>query len=404
MDPIENDLDFLNSESEDTPDDLQILDDTAEDSAEVESEETEADSSDDGSADLGENDGEGEEVVEEKVEEKKPEVKEALSDDDLAGPPNFKRPTIGEIKKNFPDFFKKHPEMSECILRERHFTELFPTLNMAKQAAADSERFQNVSAQLVEGNVESLFDALGESSSRLVENFLPTLYRKDAAKFRQITAPIMQTALRSMANHENENYRHAADYVSHFLFGSVVKELPNAPQEDPEVRRIKEEREREKAEFSQRALRTAIEQVGSSVERTIANLNEAALKPAKLPEKRFEKINNEILDKVQELVNGDIAHSKWMRQLWEGAKRDGYSTVSIGKIKNAMLSRTKQLLPKARAEVLKDYGISLRSSGNQNQTPVVKAIPGNRPASKTSSSIGKESLRSKSDREILDMD
>lgn len=399
----EDDLDILASDGNDevteTDDDLSILDDDSEGVSETESEEVEADSIDDGSSDLGEDDGEGKD----KEPEPKAEIKEQLTDDDLAGPPNFKRPTIGEIKKNFPDFFKKHPEMTECILRERHFTEVYPTIKMAQQAAVDQERFHNVAAKLEQGDVATLIDALGDNSEPLINNFLPTLYEKNPNKFRAITAPIFQTALRAASKSEDENVRHAADYIAHFMFGKTVKDLPETNRRvDPEVEAEREKLRKEREQTSRQMLHTAVQTVSGSVERTINVLNEKALESAKLPEARFKKVNNDIIDKVQELVSADKAHSKWMRELWASAQNANYDPVSIGKIKNAMLGRVKQLLPKARAEVIKEYGISLRPSSNPTRK-VATPIAGSRPAAKTST-LPKEKTRNLSDRELLDLD
>lgn len=397
-----SDLEILEDDSQVTEDedDLSILDD-GDESTEESSEETEESTE--------EVSDEPEEKEEEPKKEAKPEVKEELSDEDLAGPPTFNRPTIGEIKKYDPNFFKKFPSMAEAILRERHYTETFPTVKMAKDAAIKAEQLDNIAAKLNEGDAEVLFDALGDNSAKLTENFLPTLYQKNPQKFREITAPIFQTALKAAANATKEDgtawedMRHAADYIAHFMFGKTVKNLPEK-QVDPEVEKIRKEREDEIRTNSQRQLTSTIQTVASTVENVIESLNNKALEIAKLPEPRLKKINNEVIDKVQELVSSDVAHSKYMRQLWEGAKRENYSNVSVGKIKNAMLSRVKQLLPKARAEVLKDYGIVLKAG--QKATPVTRpTIAGNRPASKTSGpNLTKETIRGKSDRELLDLD
>lgn len=408
MGEMDNDLEFLESDESGEVDSIEEEQDLADLDDGDDEDQGDAEGSDDSSDEDELSDKADKEEDEDGKGKEKSEVKEELTDDDLAGPPSFKRPTIGAIKKNFPEFFKKHPEMAECILRERHFTEIHPTIEMAKQAAINSERYENISAKLVNGEAEALLDALGDNSEPLVANFLPSLYKKNPAKFREITAPIFQTALRNAAEAKKddgtpwEDMQNAADYIAHFMFGKTVKNLPTV-QVNPEVAKIQNERAQEKQQQAEQVFKSAISSVAGSVEGVIESLNKKALEPAKLADNRFKKVNNEVLDKVQELVSGDIAHSKYMAQLWASAKRDNYSNLSVGKIKNAMLSRVKQLLPKARAEVLKDYGISLKPVANRSNAPV-RVIPGSRPAPKASKTIDRDTMRGKSDRELLDMD
>src|SRR5215471_9558495 len=68
---------------------------------------------------------EGEEEKDEEEEEEKK----------LAAKPPYDRPTMQELREAFPDLFKKFPSMRDVFYREQEFTQIFPTIEDAKEAS-----------------------------------------------------------------------------------------------------------------------------------------------------------------------------------------------------------------------------------------------------------------------------
>src|SRR6516225_9215499 len=98
----------------------------------------EEDEEESGEAAEGEEDEEGPETTgETEEEESDAETEDTEKEPDVKIP--FYRPPISAIKEKYPNFFKDFPELKESYFREMRFTELFPTVEDAKEAVSENE-------------------------------------------------------------------------------------------------------------------------------------------------------------------------------------------------------------------------------------------------------------------------
>src|SRR5216684_2162863 len=117
----------------------------------------------------------------EEVEEVEEEPKSEETEEDLI---IASRPTIKEINAKYPEFFKDFPDLRHAFFREQEFSQIFPTIDDAKEAAENLESFSNLEEFVLSGTsdgLKSFLEAAEEgkkgSLQNIVANFLPTLYK-----------------------------------------------------------------------------------------------------------------------------------------------------------------------------------------------------------------------------------
>jgi hypothetical protein len=140
-----------------------------------------------------------EEEDEEEVEEEDEEEKE---DEKL--PSKYHRPIFSEIKKEFPDFFKKFPDLRETYFRESKYSTIFPTVEDAEEALAKTEAFDAIDSDLRKGSTKALFDTIfqidQEAGMKVVENFLPQIYQKSPDLYYGIVSPLIEGFVKNLFN------------------------------------------------------------------------------------------------------------------------------------------------------------------------------------------------------------
>src|ERR1017187_1853317 len=192
-----------------------------------------------------------EETDEEKEAKEKDEDKVKKIDEDKPFP--YERPSIGEIKAKFPDFFKEFPIFRDVVFREIEYTKLYPTIEDAKEAQDDSLALTGLRESVLEGKSEDIFNAIEQTdkkaATRFATTFLPTLFEKHNELYVQAITPVLETLVRKLAGTGNENSRNAALVIAEYLWpnqgeGIVngTKTFARSTEESEEEKRIKEER------------------------------------------------------------------------------------------------------------------------------------------------------------------
>jgi len=300
---------------------------------------------------------EGEEEKDEEEEEEKK----------LAAKPPYDRPTMQELREAFPDLFKKFPSMRDVFYREQEFTQIFPTIEDAKEASVNAQAYNNLSDKVLSGDSEDLLNAVKNTDEaafkKLATSILPTIYKLSPDLHWQATVPLLQNLVRGFyvegKRKGNDNIANAAEYLSDFIFNDISiargekSLIPERKEESEEAKKLAKDR----SDFETQRYNTFFGDVRVGIDRDVKNMINERGKVD--PDKVFsEFIRDTIINKVQAEVDkqlaADKAHMKYMSSLWEKAKREGYSEEWKSRISSAYLARAKSLIPSIRAKLISE--------------------------------------------------
>lgn len=349
-DSNQDELAILQGEDEETKD-TKVTDDS-------EDEEEDKESDDEESADEDDDD---DSVSDEEEDEEEEKIEDTDEDDDDEHIGGFKhRPTYGEVKTEFPELFKKFPTLKEVFFREKKYTEIFPTIEDAEDAANQLEEFEGAKEVITSGNVKGYLDLLrGDAKKRAIIDFLPTLQRENVAAFQTIVEPIIKNVLRHAYNagkeHDNADLVASAENIHQVVFGNkdVGKPLPKPEiKSDPE----RESFEREKEEFLNSKLRDAETEISSFASRFLEKRIQGML-PDNIPPYLRKSIIRDSIQEMGKLLNSDKNHARLMKSMWKRARANGYSKEWTDKVRTTYISRALNTLPvavkKVKSEALK---------------------------------------------------
>ena len=276
----------------------------------------------------------------------------------------YDRPSMQQLREAFPDIFKKFPSLRDIYYREQEFSQIFSTLEEAKEASTNAASFNDLSGKILKGDSSSFLNAIKTADEKAFESvatdFLPALFKISPDTHWKATLPILQNLVRGFyiegKKRNNENVMNSAEYLSDFLFGDIAvakgeKNLvPQKVEQSEEAKQLAKDR----AEFEQKKHMDFFSSVKSSVDdqmKGIIDVNKID------PDDVFsdfikETIVGKILSEVDKQLVADKAHMKYMQSLWDKAQKDGYSDNWKSRILSAYLARAKSLVPAIRAKLV----------------------------------------------------
>ena len=298
------------------------------------------------------------EEAEEEITEEEPEVEvedkkiEEVKDDKF----NLSRPTVTDINKAFPDFFKKFPDIKNMMFREKEFTMLFPTVEIAKDAAEAAEALSDFRGDLFEGTGEKFTKALDEAGEldKFSTNFLTNLQKSNKDAYWNAVTPTLQNMVRAVwregVKRNDDNLKLSAENVSIYLFdtaevaqgkkSAIVEKQP----EDPKIKAERADMQREK--FN--TFRIDVLQECNKGAASQLDLD----KFKQLTPKMKTILAREIITEVDNTIAKDEAHMKFVNSLWKRTQQSGYTNEIKSRIISAYLERAKSLVPSIRRRLL----------------------------------------------------
>lgn len=294
-----------------------------------------------------EDDTEGPEEVE--TEEKDPEeAPEAVAAKDRAK----------EVTAKYPNLFKEFPDLRKALFQYDQYSTVFPTIELAKEAAGKVEHFEALGASLLEGDSGSLLDSIHDvdpkAVSTLATNFLPTLYSRSPELWRQAVDPVLREVLLTARNRavkdKNVNLGRAYQIMSEFLYGEKEIKAAPKPQNDPEKEALKKRLAAVETEKNEGFIATTKSEIDSSLSKAIEAKLTAV--PASLRSLVVEKAIKQIGQKL----GSNPAHVQAINRLGEAAKRVGFTDESRKAIVDAYTRPARQILGTVVAEIVKGLG------------------------------------------------
>lgn len=354
-------INFLKDDTETLP--IEDKDEKSEKDDEKEDKEQSEDGKDSDSDEQDAESGKGDDKEEDKDEiELSDEDKEDKTEDDEI----VERAARKTILAKYPNLFKDFPALEKAYYREEKYSELFPTLEIAQDAAEKATALDNFEGHLMNGSTSEVLKVIKEEDeeafNRIVDNYLPSLKKVDNEAYLHICGNVIKDVVALMIRQKDEDLNTAAELMHKFIFG--VSEL------QPPVRLAKskpaDDKDNDKAaqrerEYLQNKYDTESTDLNGRVNNVIKSTIDKYIDPTDRMTAYVKKTAvRDAFEEVTEVLNRDKAFQKHKDALWEQAKSKNFSKDSIEKIRRAILNKAQPLLAsaikKARNEALKGLG------------------------------------------------
>jgi hypothetical protein len=371
-------LDFLNADDDNEPDETIELDDKkpkkqGKDTTEEKVKKEDSDSDED------------DEDEDEEIDELK-ELEDELEEPDeeqleLVTPVRRK-----DILKKYPQLFKDFPYLEKAYYREQQYTELLPTIDDAKMAVEKSKTLDKFENELLSGDTKGILEIVKtedpKAFAKLCDGYMDALAAVDEKSYYHVVGNLakgiiykMVQEARAMGESEGAPLQSAAALLNQFLFGTTKYVPPSAlsVEEKPENNEKERALEEKEQKFEKQRFESARDNLGTRVENSIRKTIEQYIDPRSVMTDYVKKTAiKESVDTVQNLLGKDTRFKSLLDKLWDNAYKNDYNTESLEKIRSAVLSRAKTLLPavlkKARNEALKGMGKRVKEDSTDDDT------------------------------------
>jgi len=276
-----------------------------------------------------------------------------------------------EILGKYPTLFKDFPYLERAYYREQQYTELYPTLDDAKEAAHKSQVFDQYEREILNGNTEQVLQVIKQNDpkafARTIDNYLPTLAKVDERAYYHVIGNTIRTVLSHMVTEGNrlgedgDPLKIAAQIVNQFTFGNTALTGPrNLVNDNPENNVEAESLKRDKVEFVKQKFTSAHQELVGKVQNTLKSTIDAHIDPrTSMSDYVRKNATKDAYAELEDMMGQDSRFRSIMDKLWERAFENNFSQKSLDSIRSAYLSKAKVLLPtvikKARNEALKGH-------------------------------------------------
>lgn len=339
------------------------------------------DSKDKGTTDKDEEDEETDTTGKEKGEEEDEDELKAL-EEDLEGPTEEQLELVTpvrrkEILKKYPELFKDFPYLEKAYYREQQFTEIFPTIDEAKEAVAKGEILDRFENDIMSGNIVTVLKATQNDNPdaflNIVDNYLGALAQVDERAYHHVIGNTIKHTVAGMVTEgkksNNEALITAAQILHQWTFGNSDFKPPTTlgkPKTEQENQQVNEVRRREQ-ELNQRQLGDAVNSMNTRVNNSLIATIEANIDPkGSMTDYVKRTAVKEASETLERLFSQDKRFISITDRLWENAIRGGYKSTDLDKIRSAYVAKAKVLLPtvikQARQNALRGMGKQVKDS------------------------------------------
>lgn len=283
----------------------------------------------------------------------------------------YTRHSITDINKVYPEFFRKFPLMKNVIQREKEYTNVFTTIQEAKDSKESSDALQTLQEDIISGDCSKLVSAIKDISETGLNNFsgniLKAIAKASSDAHWKAALPLIQNIVRNCYqeglrrgdNDSGNNLRMSSEHVALYLLGDhrIASGEVSALKDDrpsPEAESLKKERE----EFEQSKY--------SDFQNSVANhcsieLKKMILEKDKNDNLRIDpngtmsqwmkdQVTNEIFAEVGKQLSQDKIHIANMDSMWKDVRKGNRSSEISARLSSAFLARARSLVGTIRAQ------------------------------------------------------
>lgn len=305
-----------------------------------------------------------------------------------------------EILKKYPKLFEDFPYLEKAYYREQQFTEIFATIDNAKQVAEKSEVLDRFESDLMSGNSETVLQAVKETNPKaflkMVDEYLPTLAKVDEKAYYHVLGNVSKHTILAMVQEARKlgvgengaglGLQEAAHLLNKFVFGTSDFQPPSnlAGTEKPEDNSREKQLSDREQKFVTQQFTTTRNDLNTRVTNTLRNTIEANIDPkSSMSDYVRKNASRDAMDTLESLINKDARFKSLLDNLWKKAHDSNFSREKVDDIRRAYVSKAKTLLPsvlkKARNEALRGSG--KRVKDDDDTTPRKGPVTPGRPRS-----------------------
>ena len=379
-----------------------VSDDDGDDSGEGDRDDPD-DKDDDKDVDTDDKDDKEDDKDDDEDDKKKLELKDDDDDGDEGEDDDLKIITPArrqEILKKYPKLFKDFPHLEKSSYRDQQFTEMFSTLEDAKEVLEKAETLDTYETELVEGDTSSIIKAVKandeDAFNKLVDEYMPSLRKVDENAYFHVIGGVIKNAIISMVSEGkktgNKQLNAAAQLVNQFVFGTSEF----STHEKLSSRGSKEDDKliTEKEEFLRERFETARDDLSTRVHNVLKSTIDDAIDP-KDSMSAFVKKHavTDAMTLLESAIRSDPDFMKVIDGLWRKASGVKFNVASTKRIRGVYLSKAKTLLPavikRSRRDALKGSGQKTASSSKSRSSDEGRRSASSRRSSSKKSDDGR---------------
>lgn len=336
------------------------------------------------------------------LEDESDDEEEPDEDVDLITPVRAK-----EILAKHPDLFKEFPYLKVAFFRDKQYTDIFPTVNDAKEAVDRSRLLSQFETELKSGSTEGILKAVKDNDpnafAKIVDEYLPSLQKVDPNAFYHIVGNMARPIIHTMAQRGkatgNEDLTNAALILNRFLFESdTLTPMQRYTKENPERDKAQDEIQQQRMEFYRERFQSVQSELATKTSNALKTTIDMHIDPnGKMTDYVKRNAVRDCLSGVEQLISNDRPFRVHLDNLWKRAAEENFSRQSTDRIRAAFLSKAKvylrPALQKARNEALK--GASKQTDSTKNKrgpVPVGRATTSSKTSGETSIKQGEKTL------------
>lgn len=372
-DPFAIDADADDTDDTNTDDDNK--DDKKDDNVDDEDEEDKGDKDDDKDKDEGDEDDEKDDDDKEKDEKDKKDDKDEEDEPDEDG---VRLTEVSDIKKAYPDFFKKFPDVRAALYRDYKYTEVVGTVEDAKSAVQKAGVLDQIEKDVVqEGNIQDTLALVQKENPKALDSIasgmMDFVFKNNKDLYYEMAALPIKQLLRAAWREggKDTDLGRAAAHIHKYFFkdlniDSKVKFEDGVGKTTEKTAREKELEQKLQAldtktytDFKNGADSSYISKMTNEV---MSGLD----KDDRLTDYAKTKLNEDILQDIVKQLNQDKRHTAQMNNLWMQAKNAGFTNDFKSRIVSAALARAKALIPATRQRLVSEALKSKKAKKDDN--------------------------------------
>lgn len=293
-----------------------------------------------------------------------------------------------DIKKQYPDFAKKFPDVKAALFRDQQYSSLFATPKEAEDVIGKADTLDKLGEDLIgQGDPTALLDTIGKQSpenlKKMALNILPYFQEKDKTFYYELAAVPIKQLLRSAfkSGGKDTDLGRAALHLHKYFFNdldidkTVKGEVKDSKEVDPKVKALEDRLN----QINQREEKAFLDSIDTSYDSKMTkSIREGLDKDERLTEWAKTQITSEVMKEIHKLLSSDKNHTNQMTSLFKQAKTAGFTNDFKTRLINTVLVRAKALVPNVRAKMvsqalnLKKKKDDTTKEDNKKHTPVTQ--------------------------------
>jgi hypothetical protein len=308
------------------------------------------------------------------------------------------RPSWKTIKEKYPEL-TKDKDFREMFHREKAFSEVFPTVEDAREASEKVQVLDSFDSALAEGDVGYLVNSLNDKTlATFTDKVLPSLREANPKLFFRATRPVMVEMLQSVVaraeGSQDENLKKSAQNIAKYLFGTTEIPKGNPKEVPPEIEEERNKLKQERSNLFQQQRSEFFGTAENSIAKQLKKIVSEGINPDNtLTDFVVESIINKTLNETKATLLSDQAFVSKVQQLARQAEKNGFPPDFKPRIISAYLGRAKQLALTLRAKH--------KSAAIGKKAPVSKTRIEAKGSSNTGKTTQTSNTKRKSDLDII---